>query len=364
MSELPNPLTPADCDLRGYRWMPLDVERVIDSDTFGLSTGDEFKTAFRLWAKSWSQIPAASLPDDDRLLAHLAGLSENMPKWKKVKVVALRGWILCSDGRLYHAVIAEKALESMGKREQHNEREENEQSRQQRYRERRKALFETLRERGIIPSKDTKTDELERLVALHQASPTVTQNVTGDVTANVTHDVAATAIDSTRPDQTRQDSKPKPLAALSVVPSPQAPETPDALPEIQSTLNPEQREAVPLVVKLRALGVTITSANPLAAEWISRGLTLERVPEVVEFARLKGKPEGPIHPNFINALLDDALHPPAPKPKKDDWHRTDEGIARKAKELRVSARAGWSYGQLKDAVWEEIRRLERQGATA
>lgn len=205
MNELPNPLTPADCDLRGYRWMPLDVERVIDSDTFGLSTGDEFKTAFRLWAKSWAQIPAASLPDDDRLLAHLAGLSENMPKWKKVKAVALRGWILCSDGRLYHPVIAQKALESMGKREQHNEREENEQSRQQRYRERRKALFDTLRGYGIVPSKDTKTDELERLVALHQASPTVTQSVTGDVTANVTHDVAATAIekDSTRPDITK-----------------------------------------------------------------------------------------------------------------------------------------------------------------
>jgi uncharacterized protein YdaU (DUF1376 family) len=153
-------------------------------------------------------------------------------------------------------------------------------------------------------------------------------------------------------------------AALTVVPSPQAEETSSALPELQSTLTPEQRAAVPVVTKLRSLGVTITSANPLASEWVGRGLTLERVQEVVEFARLKGKPEGPIHPNFINALLDDALNPPAPKPKKDDWHRTDEGISRKAKELRVSARAGWSYAQLKDAVWEEIRRVERQGATA
>jgi hypothetical protein len=210
--QLPEPLTPADCNLRGYRWMPLDVGRVIDSDLFGISTGDEFKVAFRLWAKSWSQVPAASLPDDDRLLAHLAGLSENMAKWKRVRAVALRGWIKCSDDRLYHPVIAEKALEAMGKREQHNDREDNEQSRQQRYRERRKALFETLREHGIVPSKDVKTDELERLIASLEPSPSVTKSVTGDVTANVTHDAPATAIEK---DITGQDITNKGVVIVS-----------------------------------------------------------------------------------------------------------------------------------------------------
>lgn len=213
MNELPYPLTPADCDLRGYRWMPLDVVRVIDSDTFGISTGDEFKTAFRLWAKCWLQVPAASLPDDDRLLAHLAGLSENMPKWKKVRAVALRGFIKCSDGRLYHPVIAEKALEAMGKREEHAEREENEQSRQQRLRARRKAMFEQLRAHNIVPAYDTKTAELERLIGTLGSPQSVTravtpdtQNVTGSVTGDVTGDAPATAKEN---DQTGQDSKPK-----------------------------------------------------------------------------------------------------------------------------------------------------------
>lgn len=200
MTELPNPLTPADCDLAGYRWMPLDVERVIDSDTYGLSTGDEFKTAFRLWAKSWKQVPAASLPNDDRLLAHLAGLE--LATWKKRKAIALRGWILCSDGRLYHPVIAEKAIEAMGKREAHVEREQNEETRQQRYRERRRALFELLRTHGIVPPGDTKMPELERLAASLAASPSVTENVTGETHGDVTHDVTATAIDS---DSTGQD---------------------------------------------------------------------------------------------------------------------------------------------------------------
>nr|WP_249183522.1 DUF1376 domain-containing protein [Burkholderia cenocepacia] len=175
--------------------MPLDVIRVIDSDTFGISTGDEFKTAFRLWAKCWQQVPAASLPDDDRVLAHLAGLSENLPKWKKVRAVALRGFVKCSDGRLYHPVIAEKAIEAMGKREQHVEREENEQSRQQRYRERRKSLFELLRHHGIVPPADTKMPELERLASSLNASPSVTESVTPVTHGDVTHDVTATAIE-------------------------------------------------------------------------------------------------------------------------------------------------------------------------
>ncbi|AOJ93114.1 hypothetical protein WK22_10675 [Burkholderia multivorans] len=201
MNDLPNPLTPADCDLTGYRWMPLDVIRVIDSDTFGISTGDEFKTAFRLWAKSWQQVPAASLPDDDRVLAHLAGLSENLPKWKKVRAVALRGFVKCSDGRLYHPVIAEKAIEAMQRRGDHAEREENQQTRQQQHRERRKAMFERLRQHGIVPAYDTKTGELERLIAtlpVTESVAPVTQNVTGVTSQSVSGDAPATAIDKDR----------------------------------------------------------------------------------------------------------------------------------------------------------------------
>lgn len=107
------PLTPLDCDLRGLPFMPLDVVRLADSDLVALSTGDEFKAAVMLWAKAWLQIPAASLPDDDRILAHLSGAGS---KWRKVKEIALRGFILCDDGRWYHPVIAEKAKEAWAHR--------------------------------------------------------------------------------------------------------------------------------------------------------------------------------------------------------------------------------------------------------
>ena len=118
VAELPAPLTPPDCDLRGMPFMPLDVVRLGDSDLFALSTGDEFRAAVVLWCKSWRQVPAASLPTDDRLLARL---SSTGPNWPKVKAMALREWVLCSDGRLYHPLVAEKAREAWRNRQMQRE---------------------------------------------------------------------------------------------------------------------------------------------------------------------------------------------------------------------------------------------------
>jgi hypothetical protein len=103
---MPDPLTPAECDLRGMPFMPVDLVRLFDSDIYALSNGDEFKAAFTLWGKAFLQVPAGSLPTDDRILAHLSGAGA---RWTKVKAMALRGWMECSDGRLHHPVVAEKA---------------------------------------------------------------------------------------------------------------------------------------------------------------------------------------------------------------------------------------------------------------
>lgn len=113
------PLTPPDCDLRDFAFMPLDAARLLDSDLFALSTGDEFKAALSLWCKAWMQIPAGSVPNDDRVLAHLSGAGS---KWKKVKGMALRGFILCEDGRLYHTIVCEKANEAWSKKQSFRDR--------------------------------------------------------------------------------------------------------------------------------------------------------------------------------------------------------------------------------------------------
>lgn len=112
MSDLPEPLTPADCDLRDFQFMPLDCSRLRDSKLVSHVPPAQCFFAVILWCASWHQIPAASLPDDDIELARLAGFGFVVKEWRKVKGGALYGWVKCSDGRLYHPVVAEKARDA------------------------------------------------------------------------------------------------------------------------------------------------------------------------------------------------------------------------------------------------------------
>jgi hypothetical protein len=106
------PLTPADCDLSDFAFMPLDVARLRDSELAANESPEACWAAVLLWAASWHQVPAGSIPDDDRWMAQAAGYGRVVKEWAKVRAGALRGWISCSDGRLYHPVVAEKAREA------------------------------------------------------------------------------------------------------------------------------------------------------------------------------------------------------------------------------------------------------------
>ena len=119
ITNLPEPLVPAEVDLRDFPFMPLHVAQLLDSETWLLATGDEAKAAVTLWCKAWHQKPSGSLPNDDRVLAALSGAG---PKWKRVKSVALRGFVHCSDGRLYHSTIAEMARDSWASKVAQRER--------------------------------------------------------------------------------------------------------------------------------------------------------------------------------------------------------------------------------------------------
>lgn len=110
-NQKPPPL-PETVDLRDFSYMPLDVVRLRDSDLAALETAEAFRAAVLLWAAAWHQVPAGSLPDDDRVLARLAGFGRVVAEWRKVKDGAMRGFVKCSDGRLYHQVVAEKAVEA------------------------------------------------------------------------------------------------------------------------------------------------------------------------------------------------------------------------------------------------------------
>ncbi|WP_244130847.1 YdaU family protein [Burkholderia pyrrocinia] len=111
MSDLPLPLTPADSELRNFREMPIDVPRLLGSDLVHDESPEACWSAMLLWCVSWHEVPAGSLPDNDEWLAKRAGYwhkGKLDPTWHDVRAGALHGWIKCSDGRLYHPVVAEK----------------------------------------------------------------------------------------------------------------------------------------------------------------------------------------------------------------------------------------------------------------
>lgn len=117
------PLTPADCDLSSYKFMPVDIIRLFGSRFHAIANDSEWRAGVTLWLKSFHQVPAASLPDDDIELCRLAELGRDAKAWKKIREKALHGWIKCDDGRLYHPVVAEKAIEAWeGKRQKASNR--------------------------------------------------------------------------------------------------------------------------------------------------------------------------------------------------------------------------------------------------
>lgn len=101
------PLTPPDADLQDFPFMPLHVSRLRDSDLAAEESPEACWYAVLLWGAAWHQIPAGSLPDNDSVLARLAGLGRDVRTFRKHRKGAMRGWVLCADGRLYHPVVAE-----------------------------------------------------------------------------------------------------------------------------------------------------------------------------------------------------------------------------------------------------------------
>ena len=108
----PAPLTPPDSNLSDFGFMPLDVGRFRRSDLVTQEEPEAIVAAILLWGHAWHSTPAASLSKNDRSLAQAAGFGRAVEAFLKVKDAALRGFIECSDGRLYHPVVAEKAREA------------------------------------------------------------------------------------------------------------------------------------------------------------------------------------------------------------------------------------------------------------
>ena len=102
-----SPLTPSDCDLRSEQFLPLCAAHWRDHALAFDSNAEAFRAAVLLAMASWSQVPCASLPNDDAALAVMAGLGRT-----KRSIVSDRcNGTTCdrkyraSDDRIYGAIL-------------------------------------------------------------------------------------------------------------------------------------------------------------------------------------------------------------------------------------------------------------------
>jgi hypothetical protein len=113
-SEVQDPLVPSHIAFSGHSFVQFGIQWLTESD-FAFLSGEGYKAAIMLLSKSWQQTPAASLPDDDRLLANMAGFGRGptaVTEFKKVKDEALSDFVLCSDGRFYSQALAPRAIDA------------------------------------------------------------------------------------------------------------------------------------------------------------------------------------------------------------------------------------------------------------
>lgn len=110
---LPEPLTPSGCSMQRVREMRLDVVRLANSTLWSLPNHQAALAGFKLMVASWHQVPSGSIPDDDGLLCSLAGLGQDVRKWMSIRNDALREFVRCSDGRLYHPAVSDSVIASL-----------------------------------------------------------------------------------------------------------------------------------------------------------------------------------------------------------------------------------------------------------
>lgn len=359
-SALPDPLVPAEVDLRGLEYMPLLGDRLFSSD-FDLDANDtEFRVGMKLWWAAWKQVPAGSLPKDDSRLCKLAGLGENPAKWKKVRGVALRGFIECSDGRLYHPVVAQQAMIAWDKRGEHIAEKAADNERKRREREERSQMFAALKAVGVTPAWNIKTGELRKLVTEHVTAP-VTPQVTGQVTEPVTVTVTA----KTGRDGTGIEEK----GRASALPTPPARDPGSAQPEVSGH---DPTRAGLACRAMRKAGLQATNpGDPRLIALCEQGATDDEFAGLAAEAVEKGKGFAWVLVALQARRAEAAAIALAPPPAEDPdaWLRTRSGVINRACQLgigpwdEVAAHVGTgpSWGAYRQSV---IEAAARQGATA
>lgn len=295
------------------------------------------------------------LPLDKKEVYRMARATKASER-KAVDYVLAKFFTSSSDG--YTQKRAQAQIEEYWDREPASElKKENAKIRQQRSRERRKSLFDQLRDLGVTPafnasmkvleaemSRVTKRDESRLGHDTVTRDDTLTQTPlptthTPDTKTQADDDTTNSGSASSSPDPEID----LPPAADDFAAPRSAPLPTREIPTIGQT--PE----IQLMVALRRLGVNVMSTNPHLLQWVADGVTLEQLTEAVLVARETKGATATIAPAYLLPIVEKIRNPPAaaaPAERKAndwEWKRSDAGIVAKGRELGMFARGGESY---------------------
>ena len=266
----------------------------------------------------------APLPGDVAMCCRLIRATSKAER-TAVQAVLAEFFTLTEDG--YRQKRCDEEIERAHERSaDHKAKTENERERQKRARERRQAMFDQLREHGIIPKWDTTTAELEAILSRTCHAP-------------VTRDEPCTGGDLSR-DLTRltksQNQNQNQIQNQSKRASP---------PVDNSTI------AGRTCATARAAGVDLTPANPLLMAWLAAGMTDAHLAEAIERARLhKPKPER-IPARYLDPIVREVITgPPARAAPASAWWASESETQAKGKELGLWPRGGESWDAFRGRI--------------
>lgn len=107
MTDLPAPLVGSEVDVSIFKLVELPLT-LLSGDSFAGLSAEAFRAQLHLVFASWQQQPAASIPTATATLTMLAGFGRDQAGFEAVRGEILsRGWVECSDGRMYFQPLVE-----------------------------------------------------------------------------------------------------------------------------------------------------------------------------------------------------------------------------------------------------------------
>lgn len=345
MAELPEPLTPPDCDLRDFQYMELDVRTLRDSRFAAQVCGDAFRAGVLLWCAAWHQVPAGSIPDDDIELAALAGYGRFVKEWRKVRDEALSQFVKCSDGRLYHETVCAKALSAWNGRLHHH---------YDRARDRLRKTNKMREGKGLNPLPDMTFEEwneqrlskgipMERAEAFHGIPMESAPENHGIPAENALKGRGK----GNGEGEGEGEKSLKAKAATAGASKPNAADPPPAPPS-----DPIQSRAVELATLLRKRGAALQASDPRVHAWASDGITDAQVLTALETAqqrRHEAADPAPINAGYLDAIIRGGTAPPRSQQSRPT-------SAREARIANYAAEAAAARGEAHDRSLADDRR--------